>query len=119
MHKGYWVILVNAESGEVEGRVGVDPSGMLEIGFARPQRTYGTFKALEYFIRSSAPGEKPLYRRHAERLDEHGNLPGEILAAEAERIAAAVNACEPPLILNIPGMEVRVRAVVRRKPGAS
>ncbi len=115
MSRTHRIILVNVETGEVEGGVGVHPSGMLEIGFTRPQRTYGTFKALEKFIGSTRPGDEPLYRQYADRLDERRELPDEILAAEAERIAAEINACDPPYILSLPHLEVRVRAVVRQK----
>jgi len=38
MSKQDGVVLLNAETGEVEGRVEVERSGMLGIGFRRPQR---------------------------------------------------------------------------------
>jgi len=104
------VLLVDESSGDQMGYVEFDPSGMLVYHKVKPEMHVYAFKGIDRILREEW-ATQPLYKKHAESLDENKKLPDEILEQEATACADFLNSLENPPMMG--RYIVKAQVVVR------
>ena len=86
------VLLKSKENGEQIGVLEFDPSGMLICQMIKPGLHVFSLRSVMKLL--DEKGFKPLYKKYEAQKDEAGNLPRDILRAEAEACAKIINEAE-------------------------
>jgi hypothetical protein len=86
------ILLKSKESGEQIGILEFDPSGMLMCQMIKSGVHSFALRSVINLLDKKAP--LPIYKKYADRKDEKGHLPREILLSEAASYAKIINDAE-------------------------